>query len=271
MKHKIVGFFIILVTAACSTQRMICPAYQSAFIHDQETLRKKFSYFGEDSMPKILEASKDKHLLIDPVTYRKRLKALQTVAMVDIYPQQDDSLAFDDDMKEELLIASQEAKSGDLYNEADLLKEMPDGEGQENLTASAADSIYMISLKKEKFNIDQELYLWYLRKFLVYPDVKIQMEANAEAQGEAIKEQKKGFFGKLFGGKKQKEQAEIDLQDSDSELTEGEPKKKGLFSSGKKGDKKAKEKKKKKNESVEEDALEEATPEEEEDDGENDF
>lgn len=259
---------------------MICPAYQSAFIHDKATLDRHFSYFGEDSMPKIMEASKDKHLLIDPVTYKRKMRSLQTIAMEDIYPQEDDSVALNDDISQELLLAGQEARSGDLYNEADLLKEMPEGEEEVDAEASLQDSVYVISLKKEKFNIDQELYLWYLRKFLIYPDVKIQMDIEAETQGaNAPKAEKQGFFKRLFGGKKKNNlaQAEIDGPVADGEeATEAPEEKKGIFSFLKKGDKPPKEKKekvKKAKKSKNKDAEDPAPPatEEEEDDGEEDF
>lgn len=255
---------------------MICPAYQSAFIHDKSTLDKHFSYFQEDSTPKILEASKDKHLLIDPTTYRKRLRALRTVPMVDVYPIKDDSVLFDDDLEAELMLAAQETKSGDLYNEEDLLREMPEEEAQPEQPADPQDSVYVISLKKEKFNIDQELYLWYLREWLVYPDVKLQQQQNAEAEGEAPSEEKQGFFKRLFGGKKDKPQAEIDGPAVAGEEAE-EPEKKGIFSFLKKGDKPPKEKKekvkkeKKPKKSKEAEPAEEPEEEEDEDDGEEDF
>ena len=89
----ILGFVLLLFSQAC-TERMICPAYQSAFIHDENTLERHFSYFNEDSTPKVLEASKSRFLIIEPVSYRKKLRSLQTVEMRDIYPQEDDSLEF---------------------------------------------------------------------------------------------------------------------------------------------------------------------------------
>ena len=73
-------FFVLLslslLFSAC-TQRMICPAYQSAFIYDKNELRKRFSYFQEDSTPKILMASKTKYLIAEPISYRKKLRAMQ--------------------------------------------------------------------------------------------------------------------------------------------------------------------------------------------------
>jgi hypothetical protein len=61
--------FIVLVGTSC-TQKLICPAYQSSFIYDKEALRKKFSYFKEDSTPKILTASKTKYLVAVPESYQ---------------------------------------------------------------------------------------------------------------------------------------------------------------------------------------------------------
>ncbi|MEM7110780.1 MAG: hypothetical protein AAF519_21295, partial [Bacteroidota bacterium] len=87
----ILGVLCLLMVQAC-TERMICPAYQSAFIHDEEELRKRFSYFKEDSTPKILEASKNRYLLLEPVSYRRKLRSLQTVPMKDVYPVEEDSL-----------------------------------------------------------------------------------------------------------------------------------------------------------------------------------
>ena len=64
------------------TQKMICPAYQSSFIYDKEALRKKFSYFKEDSTPKMYTASRNKYLIGVPVSYKKKVRSLQTVEMV---------------------------------------------------------------------------------------------------------------------------------------------------------------------------------------------
>lgn len=261
IRQFIVGLIIVVAFSAC-TQRMICPAYQSAFIHDKATLDRKFSYFGEDSMPKILEASKDKHLLIDPVTYRKRMRSLQTVEMKDIYPQEPDSLAFND----ELMLADRETKSGDLYDSAALVAERPSESGS-GAVASASDSIYVISIKKEKFNIDQELYLWYLKDYLVYPDVKLQMEQNAENNPNSGQQtgEKKGFFKRLFGKKNKSDSTNFDVETSATGL-DGESTKKKKFSLFNKKDKKEKEPQ---DPDTEDDPAN--VPSNDEDDGEEDF
>ncbi len=251
----------ILMVQAC-TERMICPAYQSAFIHDEQALKRRFSYFNEDSTPKVLEASKNKYLLIEPVSYRRKLRSLKTIPMKDIYHEEEDSLAFND----EFLLAERDVRSRDLYDSADLIKTIDLGEAKTDSVESGVDSTYVISLKKEDFNIDQELYLWYLRKYLVYPDVRLEQAENIDPEAlKAWKKKKKrkgirGFFQKLFSKKDQEELAsdteetgeieegeEGDLETSATELEEeAEPKKKGPFSFLKKGDKPPKKKKEKK-------------------------
>src|SRR5574339_543180 len=95
------AFFVVisfcLLMSAC-TQRTICPAFQSAYIYDKEALRKKFSYFEEDSTPKILTASKNKYLIAEAVPYRRKLAQLSTVEMKDVQPVVPDSLTMDDDV-----------------------------------------------------------------------------------------------------------------------------------------------------------------------------
>ena len=268
----------MLLVQSC-TERMICPAYQSAFIHDEEELRKRFSYFNEDSTPKILEASKNRYLMIEPVSYRRKLRSLQTIPMQDIYPQEDDSLLFDD----EFALAEREAVTRDLYDSADLVKD-------HSIETEPVDSTYVISLKKEKFNIDQELYLWYLRKYLVYPDARLQMEELEPAKKEAAEKKEKkgiiGFFKNLF--KKKDKEGELEpgeedpkvqngVETSATELEQSNDKKKSPFSFLKKGNKPPKEKKPKKEKKKKDKNKKEDPPpiedpeEEEEDDGEDDF
>ena len=215
--HLLAAVLLLLIFQAC-TERMICPAYQSAFIHDKDALRRQFSYFGEDSMPKVFEASKDRFLIIEPVSYHRKLRSLQTIAMTDIYPEVVDSTDMADD---EFYLAER-----DVIDSA-------------AMESNPADSVYVISLKKEKFNIDQELYLWYLKEYLVYPDIRLMQEQEMrQAQESEVEEKKPGFFKRLFGGKK-KDKTEFDVETNATDIDEGESetgkkKKKGLFNFGKK-------------------------------------
>lgn len=242
---------VTLVVGQACTERMICPAYQSAFIHDKDALKRQFSYFNEDSTPKVFEASKDRFLIIEPVSYHRKLRSLQTIAMTDIYPElEEDSLDMEDD---QFYLAERDVIDSTQLNQ---------------------DSTYMISLKRERFNTEQELYLWYLKDYLVYPDVRLLQEQSLEAAQEIEPEEEKvGFFKRLFGKKKKKdEETEFDVEtnatDIDDNIDEANapPKeKKGLFGRKKKKNSEeenledpVKEKKRKKKKDKEEEEQEES-------------
>ncbi len=105
---------------SCNTQRMICPAYQSAFIFDNSAEKKTFVLYNDNknqpqevlasnsktlnlpardsswdnsvvinapSLPPERRVKKDRYLLLPQKTYRKALKALQTVPMKTVYPK----------------------------------------------------------------------------------------------------------------------------------------------------------------------------------------
>lgn len=255
MKHLInltlcllLGVFIL----SCS-ERTICPAYQSAFIHDKNTLDKHFSYFGEDTLPKpMFTASKNKFLIIDRVSYRTKLRSLNSVNMETIYPVLDDSTA--------------------LQGDAIMLAEM------DVVDSVALDSAAVSELPwKEKFNVEQEFYFHYFNDILVYPEeralAKQEEDAKKGTSASTSEGEKQNFFKRIFSklfkkgdkGTTDEESSDIDLEEGDIDETEqadGPPKKKGLFG-----------KKKNKNKpSQEEEIAEEPDPiEEEEDDGEDDF
>ena len=275
-------FFVLLslslLLSAC-TQRLICPAYQSAYIYDQEELRKKFSYFQEDSTPKILTASKTKYLIAEPTSYRKKLRSMQTVAMKDVNPVLPDSMKIGEEglMGEDGVVPGAELDlAARSVIDSTYIVDVP-----QDTTESVGDSLYVISIDKEvrvlkynrpdsaaydettgryvsktpkygvadvRFNVEQDNYMWYLRKNLVLPDVRLSAKM-AQAEEKAAKKAKKGgFFKNLFKRKKKDEvdsteivippkaEDEFDFIDDDEleqpkEQAQEEPqKKKGLFS-----------------------------------------
>jgi hypothetical protein len=192
--------------SAC-TQRLACPAYQSSFIYDKETLRQKFSYFKEDSTPKMLTASKTKYLIAVPESYRKRYRRMQTIEMSPVYPKIPDSLKTQSDT--DFSMAEVDASDSAA-------------------TQKAVDSTYAITKTKEKFNLDQDLYMWYFRDLLVLPDVRAAMQKNSEKKEEAtqeVKEEKKSFFRNPF--KKKPKNDSTTVQKKSTEVNAPEPKKKG--------------------------------------------
>jgi hypothetical protein len=202
---------VILVFCAflvSCTEKVICPAYQSAYIYDKEALRKKFSYFKEDSTPKIYTASKNKYLIAEPTTYKKKNRSLQTIVMKPVQPVVPDSLK-DDGMNAEM---NADSVQRNVYDSTAVIRID---------TLGATDSVYMISIDKEVrvlkynpiqrkyyvdtigFNTEQDNYMWYLRDILVLPDVKLLKEKEEAGKKEAAKEKKqkkgiRGFFNNLF-------------------------------------------------------------------------
>jgi hypothetical protein len=188
---------------------MICPAYQSSFIYDKEQLRKKFSYFKEDSTPKILTASKTKYLIAVPESYRKKMRGLKTVEMKPVYPVIPDSLKLE--KGEDLILAER-----DVVDSA---------------AAPPQDSVYAITKTKEKYNVDQDIYMWYFRDQLVLPDVRAAMETQKENKEAAAKTaRKKKFFEKLmFWKKKPVDSLAVDQQPAvPSDSSSVQPQRKGL-------------------------------------------
>ena len=169
---------LIALLSAC-TQRLACPAYQSAFIYDQEALRQKFSYFKEDSTPKILTASKSKYLIAVPESYRKKYRRMQTVEMKPVYPVIPDSLK----EKEDFSLAEQDGVDSALVDKE---------------RAEPGDSTYAITKTKEKYNMDQDLYMWYFREMLVLPDVRAALENKSEEKEEQPQKEGEKKKGSLF-------------------------------------------------------------------------
>src|SRR5690606_30950777 len=93
MARVIVLFIGCCFVLGSCTQRSICPAFQSAYIHDKDALRRKFSYFLEDSTPKVLTASKNRYLVAEPTPYRKKVRNLSTVEMKPVPVVVPDSIA----------------------------------------------------------------------------------------------------------------------------------------------------------------------------------
>ncbi|HYG19525.1 MAG TPA: hypothetical protein VD816_11385 [Ohtaekwangia sp.] len=273
-----------LLLSGC-TQRMICPAYQSAFIYDRNELRKKFSYFQEDSTPKILTASKNKYLVAENVSYQQKIRNMQTVAMKPVYVTLPDSLDPNYEGDDGIVPGAELDLAARSVIDSTYIVDVP-----QDTVAAEEDSVYVISKDREvrvlkynfpdslmydpvsgryvaetpsytvrevRFNVQQDNYMWYLRDYLVLPDVRLaHRNQGAEAGGKSAKGKKgkKGFFGffkNIFNKKKKEEvstdttalpppvdpNSDFDYVDEDEQLQQQQqgqpqpaPKKKGPFS-----------------------------------------
>jgi hypothetical protein len=270
-------FAVIIIALGSCADKMICPAYQSSFIYDKEVLRKKFSYFENDSVPKVLTASKTKYLIAVPESYRKRYRKMQTVEMKPIYTVLEDSAegkgftVLDDSIYDKHLYGPRDTtavKVDSTKNEVkDTVYVISKDKEVRILKYNFPDSLKYDSITglyvREKppryyvdevgYNTEQENYMWYFRKELILPDVrlsKVKEKESKEKKTEVVK--KKSFFQKLMFWKRDKKSktdtlkvAPVDSlavddfdygfnQDSTTSATqvtpEAKPKRKGIFS-----------------------------------------
>jgi hypothetical protein len=236
MKRAFFAIVCFILLSAC-TQRMICPAYQSAFIYDQEELRKKFSYLNEDSTPKVYyTASKTKYLIAEPISYRKKIRNMSTVVMKDVNVKLPDSLVIGNDdivAGAELDLAARSVIDS-VYivdvpqdstteveeepyvistdKEVRLLKyDFPDSLIYDPATGKYVAEIPKYIITEVRFNVEQDNYMYYLRDYLILPDVKLSKESQ-EAAGKSAKgkKAKKGIFSFFKGLFKKKNKAATD-------------------------------------------------------------
>ena len=240
---------VVCLTLSACADKVICPAYQSSFIHDKEELRKKFSYFENDSVPKVYTASKTKYLVAVPESYRKRYRKMQTVEMKPIYPVVIDSSADKKDkvnpMDSLLNLDSAAVAVLDSATRAKL----------DEARLAQGDSVYVITKDKEvrmlrynfpdslhydsatgrylkesppyyymdevRYNAEQENYMWFFRKELILPDVRLSKIAEAD-KGKPKAVEKKSFFQKLMFWKKGKKANADSLKIKPSNLNDSD-------------------------------------------------
>ena len=223
---------VILLALGSCADKMICPAYQSSFIYDKEVLRKKFSYFESDSVPKVITASKTKYLIAVPESYRKRYRKMQTVEMRPIYTILEDSaegkgftilddsiaalrlskpIRFDSTASPKVDSAQTKAKDS-IYviskdREVRILKyNFPDSLKYDSATGrflpEKAPHYYVDEVG---YNTEQENYMWYFRKELILPDVRLSKAKEKEGkENKTVVVKKKTFLQKLMFWKRDK-------------------------------------------------------------------
>ncbi|MDQ3395780.1 MAG: hypothetical protein M3512_16970, partial [Bacteroidota bacterium] len=87
-KFFIIKTFILAFALLTSCKdKMICPAFQSTYILEEDASKQLFSLFGEDSLPKSkVWIQKNRYGMIVKVKHKKRLDDFRTVKMKTIYP-----------------------------------------------------------------------------------------------------------------------------------------------------------------------------------------
>src|SRR5690606_2976958 len=91
MKFRALAYFLIASFCLSSCQsKMICPAFQSAFIYNDSTRAQLFAYFDHDSLPsQTVYSSKTKYGIIEKVKRKKRVSQMRVVKMEKVFPEKD--------------------------------------------------------------------------------------------------------------------------------------------------------------------------------------
>jgi hypothetical protein len=195
-------------------------------------LAKKFSYFLEDSTPKIFTASKSKYLIAEPMSYRKKIRSMQTVAMKPVPVHVPDSLVSADSVSAADLDRAARSVIDSTFIESrpvDTVAVVPEDStyvitkdkelrllkynGADSLVLDPVNGKYVSQkaayyVKDVRLNIEQDNYMWYLRDNIVLPDVRLAKKGQQQAKADekAVKKNKgkkkggglKGFFKNLF-------------------------------------------------------------------------
>ena len=222
--------FLVVVLSSCSG-KVVCPAYSSYFMLDEEYRDDHFSYFGEDSLPSNALASVEKTwygTIKEPklLPFYRKNESMKTIPMELVFAKIPDSVA----------LAGDEL----MYAEMDVVDSTRIAEEQRR--------------KDRNWNVEQEYYFRRIRDLIITEEDLAEGRTDAPVvdatTGEP--EKKKGFFGKLFGKKDKTEEESVGLNEEEVVEEEAPPKekkkkekkeKKGLF--GKKKDDQAAEPEKK--------------------------
>jgi len=185
--------FAAALLSSC-TGKVVCPAYSSYFMLDQDYRDKHFAYFGEDSLPNnnVKDVEKTWYgTIAQPklfAFYRKN-ESLKTVPMELVFADVPDSLAFAGD---ELMYAEMDVVDSTRFQ---------DEEGPAN---------------KWNWNVEQEYYFRRIKDMIITEEEMEQgrqdQQAASQPTSPGVEEEpeKKGFFARLFGKKEKTEDTGVD-------------------------------------------------------------
>ena len=158
--------------ASCKAD-IICPAYQSYFLLDENIQHEQFTYFAQDSLPRkdVFHTTTDKNGLVAKTSLFAyinkdwlRNRELKTVPMTVVYPELSDSLLF----------------AGDALMLAET----------DEVDTAALDSA-RLAAQTFQYNVDQKYYNWYFRGKLVWKD---ELADNEERTHRTNRKRKKAFL-----------------------------------------------------------------------------
>ena len=214
IKRAISILFILFLLVSCK-DKMVCAAYQSSYLLDDEKQARFFSFFENDSL--VFTASNDRlkkniyGLRERDYGYWSHHRMLK-VDQVEVYSDEVDSLM------------SLEKRDTAMYAESGI--EVITPEEGDTLELSVKEGDAWSNTKRFHYNVDFVNYMLLVGNDILLAqaaerDSTLAKEKNPEALNDTTSNKKGGFFKKLFKGKKDKKKKE--KGDSNSAVEETDP------------------------------------------------
>ncbi|MGJ3234944.1 hypothetical protein [Marivirga sp.] len=217
LKHFHIYIIVLLVFTACK-DKMVCAAFQSSYILDEEEQKKRFSLFEGDSLVLTASASTSNYKTnIYGISEKKygywKEQALLKVKQKEVYSKEVDSLL---DVRKKGV--PEMAEGGDIKEKSPFTPELDSAQ-----RAQGADA--WDNTKRFKYNVDFVNYMLLVGNDVLKEQAVQRDSAKARTEREEVTQasdstsnEKKGFFGRIFGNKnKDASKEETEEQESEPE------------------------------------------------------
>ncbi|MGM0581258.1 MAG: hypothetical protein ACQETL_11295 [Bacteroidota bacterium] len=214
IKHIHIYLFIILVFTACK-DKMVCAAFQSSYILDEEEQKKRFSLFEGDSLVLTASASTSHYKTnIYGISEKKygywKEQGLLKVEQEDVYSEEADSLL---DVRKKG--SPEMAEGGDEQEKSPFTPELDSAQ-----VAQGEDA--WDNTKRFNYNVDFVNYMLLVGNDILKQQAIERDSAEAKAErketeqeSDSTANEKKGFMKRIFGPKDDK--SDIDEEGEEEE------------------------------------------------------
>ncbi|WP_296618274.1 hypothetical protein [Marivirga sp.] len=207
-KHIHLYFIIMLVFTACK-DKMVCAAFQSSYILDEEEQKKRFSLFEGDSLVLSASASTSHYKTnIYGISEKKygywKEQGLLKVKQKDVYSEEVDSL-----LNVRKKGAPEMAEGGDVKLKSPFTPEMDSAQ-----IAKGEDA--WDNTKRFNYNVDFVNYMLLVGNDILKQQAADRDSAQAKMKKKEVEQptdstsnEKKGFMDRIFGGRDKSNDAEV--------------------------------------------------------------
>ncbi|WP_375581093.1 hypothetical protein ABWH96_08850 [Marivirga tractuosa] len=222
MKKHIHFYLLILLVFTGCKDKMVCAAFQSSYILDEEEQKKRFSLFEGDSLVLTASASNNNFKTnIYGISEKKygywREQELLKVKQKEVYSEEVDSLL---DVRKNGL--PEKAEGGEVKEKSPFTPELDSAQ-----VAQGQDA--WDNTKRFNYNVDFVNYMLLVGNDVLKEQAAQRDSAAAKAERKEVENasdstsnKKKGFMKRLFGGKEKSENSESEKPEEQNSEEEQE-------------------------------------------------